>query len=376
MEAFFNRYRHLSLLVVVVFAQLILLAWQIKTQQEARGVRVWAVTAVTPLARFIEEIRYKTAHFFTDYVVLSGVQQQNLAIRQELDRLKLENQNLRNELQMADRVTALASFTKQSPFKYLGARIINNAPGTNSKVVYIDRGSTSGVSRGMCVMTPDGIVGKVVASYPTAAQVMLINDTTFSGAVISQKNRTRGVVKGLGHVKMSLAFVQNEEKLEVGEMMYTSGEDRVFPKGLPVGKIVSVKDGQPFKEVTIAPSGFHEGLEEVLVLIEGGHQAIPAPAPPAVTPAKLLPEPPGEQADPANKFELKPEQMKTEADRVRERYKQIEQINGGQLGTSGRIPNYNVIPAAPKPGEAKSGETKPGEAKPPEAKAEGAPANQ
>jgi rod shape-determining protein MreC len=170
MEAFFNRYRHLSLLVVVIFAQMILLAWQIKTNQEARGVRVWAVTAVTPLARFVEEIRYKTAHFFTDYVVLSGVQQQNLRIRQELDRLKLENQNLRNELQMADRVTALASFVKESPFKYLGARIINNAPGTNSKVVYIDRGSTSGVMRGMCVLTPDGIVGKVVASYPTAAR--------------------------------------------------------------------------------------------------------------------------------------------------------------------------------------------------------------
>ncbi len=358
MEAFFNRYRHLSLLVVVVFAQLILLAWQIKTNQEARGVRVWAVTAVTPLARFVEEIRYKTAHFFTDYVVLSGVQQQNLRIRQELDRLKLENQRLRNELQMADRVTALASFTKLSPFKYLGARIINNAPGTNSKVVYIDRGSTSGVMRGMCVLTPDGIVGKVVASYPTAAQVMLINDTTFSGAVISQKNRTRGVVKGLGHVKMSLSFVQNEEKLEVDEMLYTSGEDRVFPKGMPVGKIVSVKDGQPFKEVVVVPSGFYEGLEEVLVLIEGGHQPLPNAATPALSQVKLLPEPQGDD-DGANKFEVKPDQMKTEADRVRERYKQIEQWNGGQIGTSGRIPNYNVIPAAPKPAETKAPESLP-----------------
>jgi rod shape-determining protein MreC len=358
MEAFFNRYRHLSLLVVVVFAQLILLAWQIKTNQEARGVRVWAVTAVTPLARFVEEIRYKTAHFFTDYVVLSGVQQQNLRIRQELDRLKLENQRLRNELQMADRVTALASFTKLSPFKYLGARIINNAPGTNSKVVYIDRGSTSGVMRGMCVLTPDGIVGKVVASYPTAAQVMLINDTTFSGAVISQKNRTRGVVKGLGHVKMSLSFVQNEEKLEVDEMLYTSGEDRVFPKGMPVGKIVSVKDGQPFKEVVVVPSGFYEGLEEVLVLIEGGHQPLPNASTPALSQVKLLPEPQGDH-DGANKFEVKPDQMKTEADRVRERYKQIEQWNGGQIGTSGRIPNYNVIPVAPKPAETKAPESLP-----------------
>ncbi len=351
MEAFFNRYRHLSLLVVVVFAQLILLAWQIKTNQEARGVRVWAVTAVTPLARFVEEIRYKTAHFFSDYVVLSGVQQQNLRMRRELDRLKLENQSLRNDVQMADRVRALASFAKESTFKYLGARITNNAPGTNSKIVYIDRGSTTGVLRGMCVMTPDGIVGKVVSSYPTAAQVMLINDPTFSGAVISQKNRTRGVVKGQGHVKMLLDYVQNEEKLEVGELIFTSGEDRIFPKGLAVGKVASVKDGPQFKEVVVVPSGFREGLEEVLVLIEGGHQPLPTATTPTVSQVNLLPEPKGEDMA-GNKFEVTPDKIKTEADRVRERYKQIEQWNGGQLGTSGRIPNYNVIPATPtKPAE-------------------------
>ena len=348
MEAFFNRYRNLSLLVVVVFAQLILLAWQIKTNQEARGVRVWAVTAVTPLARFVEEVRYKTAHFFSDYVVLSGVQQRNLQIGRELERLKLENQNLRNDVQMADRVKALASFVKESPFKYLGARIINNAPGTNSKVVYIDRGSTSGVMRGMCVLTPDGIVGKVVASYPTAAQVMLLNDPTFSGAVISQKNRTRGVVKGLGHVKMQLEYVQNEEKLEVGELLFTSGEDRIFPKGLPVGKVAGVKAGpQQYKEVTVEPSGFREGLEEVLVLIEGGHQPLPTATTPVASQMTLLPEPKGDDVA-GNKFDVTPDKMNTEADKVRERYKQIEQWNGGQLGTSGRIPNYNVVPAPPK----------------------------
>ena len=351
MEAFFNRYRHLSLLVVVVFAQLILLAWQIKTNQEARGVRVWAVTAVTPLARFIEEVRYKTAHFFSDYVVRSGVQQQNLQIKRDLDRLKLENQNLRNEVQMADRVRALASFVKESQFKYLGARIINNAPGTNSKVVYIDRGSTTGVMRGMSVLTPDGIVGKVVSSYPTAAQVMLINDPTFSGAVISQKNRTRGVVKGQGHVKMILDYVQNEEQLEVGELVFTSGEDRIFPKGLAVGKVASVKDGVQFKEVVVVPSGFREGLEEVLVLIEGGHQPLPTATTPVTNQVTLLPEPTGDDAA-GNKFEVAPDKMKTEADKVLERYKQIEQWNGGQMGTSGRIPNYNVLPAAPAPATA------------------------
>ena len=177
---------------------------------------------------------------------------------------------------------------------------------------------------------------------------MLLNDPTFSGAVISQKNRTRGVVKGLGHVKMQLDYVQNEEKLEVGELLFTSGEDRIFPKGLPVGKVAGVKAGpQQYQEVVVEPSGFREGLEEVLVLIEGGHQPLPTATTPSASQVTLLPEPKGDDAV-GNKFEVTPDKMKTEADKVRERYKQIEQWNGGQLGTSGRIPNYNVIPVAPK----------------------------
>jgi len=156
-------------------------------------------------------------------------------------------------------------------------------------------------------------------------------------------------VKGQGHVKMILDYVQNEEQLEVGELVFTSGEDRIFPKGLAVGKVASVKDGVQFKDVVVVPSGFREGLEEVLVLIEGGHQPLPTATTPVTNQVTLLPEPTGDDAT-GNKFEVGTDRMKTEADKVRERYKQIEQWNGGQMGTSGRIPNYNVLPAAPATG--------------------------
>ena len=55
--------------------------------------------------------------------------------------------------------------------------------------MFIDQGSLRGVMRGMAVVTPDGIVGKVLASYPTASQVLLITDATFAAGVISDKNR-------------------------------------------------------------------------------------------------------------------------------------------------------------------------------------------
>ena len=85
--------------------------------------------------------------------------------------------------------------------------------------------------RGMAVVTPDGIVGKVLDSYPTASQVLLITDPSFAAGVISQKNRVHGTIKGQGQSKCHVDYVQNEEKVDVGEMFYTSGDDRIFPEG-------------------------------------------------------------------------------------------------------------------------------------------------
>ena len=96
----------------------------------------------------------------------------------------------------------------------------------------------------MAVITPDGIVGKVLASYPTASQVLLITDPTFAAGVISRKNRVHGTLKGMGQNKVIVDYVQNEEKVDVGEMFYTSGDDRIFPKGMPVGKVTVVRPGR------------------------------------------------------------------------------------------------------------------------------------
>src|SRR5579862_2485283 len=98
MELLLNRYRNLSVLVVSILAQLVLLAYQVKSNQEVRLIRVWAVTAVTPLARAIEGGRSGVAHFFSDYFVLLDVREENRRMKKELDRTQLENQYLRAEL--------------------------------------------------------------------------------------------------------------------------------------------------------------------------------------------------------------------------------------------------------------------------------------
>jgi rod shape-determining protein MreC len=355
METFLNRYRNLSVLLLVLVAQLLLLAYQVKSHGDVRLIRVWAVTGITPLARLLEGIRGNTSGFFKEYFVLLDVKDENKSLKQQLGSLKMENQFLRTELATADRARALAAFQSRSPSRTIAARIIGTGTGANSKVVFVDRGSTAGVAKGMAVVTPDGIVGKVIASFPTAAQVVLITDPSFAAGVISQKNRVHGTLKGQGHSVCLIDYIQNEEHVTVGEWFYTSGDDRVFPKGLPVGQVKISRNGNMFfKEVFLVPSGLQQGLEEVLVVLEGVHQDIPETAE-SGQPLHLLPAPPRDPSagDPQGVLSGN---LSTDADQVLDKYKRIGEKQGHVYGVAGgKPPNFNVQPeaAAAKPTEGK-----------------------
>src|SRR5205823_7244966 len=149
----------------------------------------------------------------------------------------------------------------------LAARVIGTGAGAGSKVVFVDRGSVEGVEKGMAVVTPDGIVGKVIAAFPTASQVVLITDPAFAAGVISQKNRVHAILKGQGSGLCRIDRVQAEEKVEVGEWFYTSGDDRVFPKGMPEVQVNVVFLGSPCQVITLESSGIENVIEELLFMM-------------------------------------------------------------------------------------------------------------
>lgn len=354
MDSVLHRYRNIIVLLVVIFAQLALLAWQVKSDSDVPLVRVWAVTAVTPVASAIEGLRNGTTGFFSNYFELRNARQESSQLRSEVERLRLENTFLKNELASAQRAESLAGFQAHNPSKMIGARVIGATPGIGSKSVLIDRGSQSGVRRGMAVVTPDGIVGVVIAAFPFASQVRSVTDPGFAAGVESQKNHVHGVLKGLGNSSARVDYVPVGEKVEVGEMFYTSGEDRIFPKGLPVGKVTSVREGSNFQDIMVDPTAADDAPEEVLVIVDPVHQAIPdAPAPD--TPEFLAPEV-SKTDDP----EVQTGEG-TQADRLRDEYKKIGDAQKHVFGEGlpGSLPpNFNLkvpgvnAPALPAGGAA------------------------
>jgi rod shape-determining protein MreC len=191
----------------------------------------------------------------------------------------------------------------------------------------------------MAVVTPDGIVGRVLEVYPSASQVLSVTDAGFAAAVESQKNHTQGVMKGMGGSLAKIDYVPSGQKVEKGEVFYTSGEDRVFPRGMPVGKVTSVEDGTTFQNIYLDPYGAEAAPEEVFVIVDPVHQEIP-PAPVADSPVFLAPDPKGagdgSPATPGNT---------TQADQLVDQYRKIGAAQGHVIGEGApgsQPPNFNL----------------------------------
>lgn len=264
-----SRHRPLMLLAAVIAAQVLLLAVQIKRDRQVTLIRVWTVELLSPFQRAASWTILGAEHGWGGYIGLRQAQRENEAMRAELDRLKVRNAELEGKAKEADRLAGLLNFRAGHPeAPMVAAAVIGGSPDSGSQVVYINRGSRDGLRRDMGVITPDGVVGKILAVYPDTSQVLLLNDKESGVGALLADTRTQGPVKGSGEPLLSLDYISVDDKVPVGEAVLTSGQDRIFPKDLPVGTVVdAVPDRKsPFMKIRVKPAAHLDRLEEVLVL--------------------------------------------------------------------------------------------------------------
>ncbi len=353
MDGLFSRYRNLSALLALLAGQLLLLAWQIKGDGETRLIRVWAVTAVTPVMRGLEAARGGAGGVAQRWFMAGALESENARLRRRTAELEVRNQLLAEQLQQAGRAQALLAFRSQLSSRSLPASILGSAPGVQTGVFFLDRGSPDGVQRGMAVVTGDGIAGVVVAAYPSASLMMLANSQGFAASVISQKHRTPGLLKGDGS-SCHVEGIRNEQPLDEGEWFYTSGDDRIFPRGLRVGEARNVRNGAGGKEVEVRPAALDRDVSEVLILVDAVHGQIPDLAIPPQPEVQVLPPPEGAREGEAAAVAVpaggETPMPRTDADRMKERYQRIIEGQGIQIGvTPYRAPDFNRQPAAQTP---------------------------
>ena len=263
-----SRHKSLVLLLGVVLLQVLLLAVQIKKDSQGRLIRVWTVGAVSPFERAgaygIGGIRNTWNHYFA----LQNTTRDNEQLRRENDALKLQITQLQGKAAEADRLAALLNFRKShQEVPMLSARAIGASADTASQTIYVDRGERDGIHKNMGVITPDGVVGKVIEAYSNTSQVLLLTDKDSGVGAMLAESRIQSPVGGTGEPLLSMKYVANDDTVNSGERVVTSGMDRIFPRDLPVGTVADIKPGNPFKQIRIRPSANLERLEEVIVLL-------------------------------------------------------------------------------------------------------------
>jgi rod shape-determining protein MreC len=270
MESVLGRYRNLIVLVGVLFAQVLGLAVQVKRTNDAestRLIRVWAVGAVTPVERTLVGTQTAIRDLWHNYFYLRGVRAENRALKQEIERMRLEQVRMTQDADQARRLQALLAFKEQFISQTVAAQVIGSSGTEQSRAVYIDKGENAGVKPDMAVITADGIVGKVLHVYRSTSLVLLINDQSSGVGAILEKSRLQGILRGTPAGEIALEKVMSDETVPMGELVLTSGGDRIFPKGLPVGRVTKVSPGNDlFLNIRVKPAISLSRLEEVLVV--------------------------------------------------------------------------------------------------------------
>jgi rod shape-determining protein MreC len=277
MENLLTRYRNVSILVAILFAQVLGLAIQVRRARDSestRLIRVWAVGAVTPFEKGIVSLQNSTFNVWHNYLYLRGVRQENRDLKYEIERLRLNQVRLAEDAEQARRLQALLGFREQFISKTMAAQVIGFSGSELSRAVYIDKGSKDGLERNMPVITADGIVGKVLRVYSSTSLVLLIDDQTSGVGAILEKSRLQGVLRGTPSGSVVLEKIMADEQVQPGEKVLTSGGDLIFPKGLPAGVVTSVSHGaDSFLNVHIHPAANLSKLEEVLVITQKDEKA-------------------------------------------------------------------------------------------------------
>lgn len=202
------------------------------------------------------------------YIHLIGVQQENEALRAEIARIRGENNLLKEEGALAERLQVVLDYKQSAPFNLVAASVIGRQPSHWYQTVIVNKGEAQGVKVDMGVITPEGIVGKVIKTGPRHAQVLLMTDRNSAIAAIVQRTRDEGIIQGIEEGAIRLKYLPHFSEVVVGDVLVTSGLEGSFAKGLKIGEIEKVekREHELFLQVKVTPQIDFSKLEEVLII--------------------------------------------------------------------------------------------------------------
>lgn len=263
--------RRLAVFIALLLLVVVLLTAQTRSadRRQAGVIGTAVLTVLLPVQAGMVRTADGVQRLWVMYTEIGRLRVENAQLRRQVDGLSREAAALREQALAIARLERLLGFAGQSTSRALAARVIGRDISGWFGTIIIDRGSRDGVRRNAPVVTPDGVVGRVIEVTPSASRVLLIADARSAVSVLVQRSRDAGVVEGRGEAILHMKYLSRTTQVAAGDVVVTSGLGGVFPRGLVVGRIVKVirEEGALLQEAVVEPAASLDRLEEALVLL-------------------------------------------------------------------------------------------------------------
>jgi len=263
--------RRIAIFLVLLLFVLVLLSSQTRTadRRQVGPVGTALLTALMPLQAGMFRVADAASGVWDTFAEIGRLRVENARLRTQVENLNREVAELREQASSAERLERLLEFRRQLSYQATAARVIGRDASRWFTTLVVDRGSRDGVRRNAAVVTPDGVVGRVIEVTPMASRVLLISDSRSAVGVLIQQSRDAGVVEGVGGFRLHLKYLSRAARINEGDLVVTSGLGGVFPRGLVVGRIANVirEEGELLQEAEVEPAAQLDRLEEMLILL-------------------------------------------------------------------------------------------------------------
>jgi rod shape-determining protein MreC len=267
------------LLVGLVLAHLTAISHQVDGGTGVSLLQRGVLGALAPLQRGVGRTASSASELWHGFVFHRETYVENRRLREKLRELETELQLRSFRAQESVRLRELLELQQAAPLDTVAAQVVSRDGVPWFRTLTLDKGEADGVRLDAAVISATGVVGRVFRVGPHAARVQVLLDRDSGAAALVERSRVSGVVSGqvsgadAGAEDLVLKYVPERADVVPGDLVVTSGLDRIFPKGLVLGRVRVVGEGAGlFRDVRVEPSARFDRLEEVLVV-----RATPAP---------------------------------------------------------------------------------------------------
>jgi rod shape-determining protein MreC len=222
-----------------------------------------------------------------NYFALQQVRVENEQLKTELARLRVQMQQERALGQQSRSLQALLDLRSSLQVETAAANVIGAGASAEFRTMTLDKGTQQGLKADMAVISPAGVVGRVILPTPRASKLQLLIDRNAAAGAMVERSRAQGLIMGTGS-GLRLDYVSGTADVKPGDRVVTSGIDGIYPKGFVIGQIESIERGAgEFSAIVVRPAVDFTALESVLVVMTPPVKDEPPVTPePAVATAK------------------------------------------------------------------------------------------